>query len=431
MAGFLEGCLPAFSLQGKYCLVQYAGERKWHERYILSTTTPSSDLRSIGYCVVATPDGDIYGESLAAPNVQGLAILTDDRAAPPGLARRNIYRFEDGNIGHAPDATEVTHMRGAALQEQADLQKEINDHGVAAAAPPVVASTSAPTAPTAPTGPVLAPAAGFVWVVAATEGVRARGSLVPVNQVVGGYQAGTKGVAGLADGSVIFAELIPAHELQAYATALTTPSTAAVVPPPGGGAIGVGMADDARTLAVRYGTDGKRRREVRDGVELASESPWGDWPIKGPRTAKWVGQYFVTNGGGPLTMHNTWKVNCKLQPSDNGVLEHEALCKMLELAIEYDQLNIGELASIELACRRLQMIQYRWRERILGSVSSGTVDDESHFFLGVDPTRGNLCICPALNSWLGEELHKESQANKEQRKAREERALLRAGKNKP
>lgn len=431
MAGFLEGCLPAFSLQGKYCLVQYSGERKWHERFILSTTTPSSDLRSIGYCVVATPDGDIYGESLAAPNVQGLALLGEDRAAPPGLARRNIYRFEDGNIGHAPDATEIAHMRGAALQEQADLQKEIDDHGVGVAAPHVVASTPAPTAATAPIGPVLAPAAGFVWVVAATEGVRARGSLVPLNQVVGGYQAGTKGVAGLADGSVIFAELIPAHELQAYATAVTTPPTATVVPPPGGGAIGVGMADDARTLAVRYGTDGKRRREVRDGVELASESPWGDWPIKGPRTARWVGQYFVTNGGGPLTMHNTWKVNCKLQPSDNGVLEHEALCKMLELAIEYDQLNIGELASIELACRRLQMIQYRWRERILGSVSSGTVDDESHFFLGVDPTRGNLCICPALNSWLGEELHKESQANKEQRKAREERALLRAGKNKP
>ncbi|CAE7706879.1 unnamed protein product, partial [Symbiodinium necroappetens] len=416
--------IQAILLIGAGALLHY-GERKWHERFILSTTTPSSDLRSIGYCVVATPDGDIYGESLAAPNVQGLALLGEDRAAPPGLARRNIYRFEDGNIGHAPDATEIAHMRGAALQEQADLQKEIDDHGVGVAAPHVVASTPAPTAATAPIGPVLAPAAGFVWVVAATEGVRARGSLVPLNQVVGGYQAGTKGVAGLADGSVIFAELIPAHELQAYATAVTTPPTATVVPPPGGGAIGVGMADDARTLAVRYGTDGKRRREVRDGVELASESPWGDWPIKGPRTARWVGQYFVTNGGGPLTMHNTWKVNCKLQPSDNGVLEHEALCKMLELAIEYDQLNIGELASIELACRRLQMIQYRWRERILGSVSSGTVDDESHFFLGVDPTRGNLCICPALNSWLGEELHKESQANKEQRKAREAASLAR------
>ena len=125
------------------------------------------------------------------------------------------------------------------------------------------------------------------------------------------------------------------------------------------------------------------------------------------------------------------KVNSKLQPSDGGVLEHESICKALELAIEYDQLNIGELAAVELLCRRLQMIQYRWKERVLGAVSSGTVDDESHFFLGVDPTRGNLCICPALNAWLGDELHKEAQANKEQRKAREERALLRANNVKP
>ena len=89
------------------------------------------------------------------------------------------------------------------------------------------------------------------------------------------------------------------------------------------------------------------------------------------------------------------------------MLEHESICKALELAIEYDQLNIGELAAIELLCRRLQMIQYRWKERVLGTASTGTVDDESHFFLGVDPT--------ALNTWLGEELHKEAQANKEQR----------------
>ena len=64
-----------------------------------------------------------------------------------------------------------------------------------------------------------------------------------------------------------------------------------------------------------------------------------------------------------MIMHNTWKVNCKLQPSDGGVLEHESICKALELAIEYDQLNIGELAAIELLCHRLQMIQYCWKER--------------------------------------------------------------------
>ena len=438
MASYIDNTvLPAFAVENKYVIIQYPGERKWHERYVILKPTPSSDPRSIGWCVIATPDGDVYGEPLSIPNISGVAILGDDRSLPPGVLRRNVYRFEDGNIGQALGAAEVAHLRGLAQAELTALQNEIDQTGMAvvnASPGPVTAPAVAPvTSPPAAVGPVLAPAAGFSWVVAANEGHRARGSLVPIAQVVGGYQAGSKGVVGLSDGVILFVELVANHELISYARqgapAGPDPPQPAVLGA-GIGAIGIGQGDDARTLAVRYGTDGKRRRELRDGVELASESVWADWPIKGPRTAKWVGQYFVTNGGSPMVMHNTWKVNCKLQGSDNGVLEHESLCKMLELALEYDQLNLGELASLELACRRLQMIQYRWRDRIIGSTSSGTVDDESHFFLGVDPTRGNLCISPALNTWLGEELHKESQANKEQRKAREERALLKANKGK-
>ncbi|CAE7297688.1 unnamed protein product [Symbiodinium sp. CCMP2456] len=322
MATYIDhSVVPAFSLEGRYVMILYPQERKWHERLVVLRSVPSSDQRTLGWCVTATPDGDVYAEPLAPPNVVAVALLAEDRALPPGLLRRNAYRFEDGAIGHAPSAAEAAHLRGVAQTELEALQREIDQTD----------------------------AGGHCW----------------------------------------------------------TPSR-----------------------DQRYGTDGKRRRELRDGVELASESTWSDWPIKGPRTAKWVGQYVVTNGGSPISMHNAWKVNSKLQPSDNGVLEHESICKALELAIEYDQLNIGELATMELLCRRLQMIQYRWKDRVLGSYSSGTVDDESHFFLGVDPTRGNLCICPALNTWLGEELHKEAQANKEQRKAREERALLRANKPK-
>ena len=125
-------------------------------------------------------------------------------------------------------------------------------------------------------------------------------------QVAAGHQAGSKAVVGLTDGSVLFVENIPNHELANHVAPVG--GVGSVVPPAPAaptGAIAIGSGDDARTLAVRYGTDGKRRRELRDGVELASESVWSDWPIKGPRTAKWVGQYFVINGGSPMSMHNT------------------------------------------------------------------------------------------------------------------------------
>ena len=49
-------------------------------------------------------------------------------------------------------------------------------------------------------------------------------------------------------------------------------------------------------------------------------------------------------------------------------------------------------------------------------------------YMGTDEVRGNICIAPSLNTWIGEELHREALAAKEQRKAREERALGRGAK---
>jgi hypothetical protein len=49
---------------------------------------------------------------------------------------------------------------------------------------------------------------------------------------------------------------------------------------------------------------------------------------------------------------------------------------------------------------------------------------------GTGKVRGNLCVCPALQDWISEELRKESAVLKERRKAREERSLLR-DRNKP
>ena len=50
--------------------------------------------------------------------------------------------------------------------------------------------------------------------------------------------------------------------------------------------------------------------------------------------------------------------------------------------------------------------------------------------MGTDETRGGICVCPALNAWMGEQLHKEGLAAKEQREAREEKALLKKGNKK-
>ena len=51
------------------------------------------------------------------------------------------------------------------------------------------------------------------------------------------------------------------------------------------------------------------------------------------------------------------------------------------------------------------------------------MEDDTHLLLGTSDTRGNVGVCPELQSWLGEQLSKEALATKERRKAREERAL--------
>ena len=160
---------------------------------------------------------------------------------------------------------------------------------------------------------------------------------------------------------------------------------------------------------------------------MMQESTWADWPINGPRTALWVGRFCLENGHTPNGMHTAWRQQAKLTQTDQGVTLHETVCKALHYATTYDQLNIGELASMEVLARGLQMTQYRWRDRLLG-VGQNDHDSESHYFFGTDCTRGSLCVSPALNSWLGAELQKEALAAKEQRKAREERVLKRGEK---
>ena len=59
----------------------------------------------------------------------------------------------------------------------------------------------------------------------------------------------------------------------------------------------------------------------------------------------------------------------------------------------------------------------------VGGAGGNDIFEDSHLLLGTSETRGAVCMAPALQEWLGEQLSKEALANKKRRKAREERAL--------
>ena len=75
----------------------------------------------------------------------------------------------------------------------------------------------------------------------------------------------------------------------------------------GGGAAAAaatGPADDARTFPILIGDDGVRFREFRKGVRMLQESAWNDWPVRGPRTVRWVLAFMRDRAGTP-TAHTT------------------------------------------------------------------------------------------------------------------------------
>jgi hypothetical protein len=118
--------------------------------------------------------------------------------------------------------------------------------------------------------------------------------------------------------------------------------------------------------------------------------------------------------------HTKWKGLARLQETDAGVNLHESSCRVLEIACCYDQLQVGALASMELICRQVQMVEERWKDKVLGQVPESS--SENYLYSGLT-NRGALCIAPELSTWISEQLKSDSAVMKEKRKAREERNL--------
>ena len=182
---------------------------------------------------------------------------------------------------------------------------------------------------------------------------------------------------------------------------------------------------DARVLAVTEDADGGRRLPFRDATRQMTNTEWAKWPLQGPRTALWCAKFISEQDIAPRSRHAKWRSEVNLTSADPTVAEHEFCMRVVQLAVQYDQLNISELAAFELVLRRAQLAEYRLKDRILGSRAGsalgGDVDEDGYLYLGTSETRGMLMIAPTLTSHISEELHREATILKERRKLREER----------
>ena len=114
-------------------------------------------------------------------------------------------------------------------------------------------------------------------------------------------------------------------------------------------------------------------------------------------------------------------------------------CRILELAGTFDQLDIPNLASLEVVARRLETIEYSYKDRTrdgergMPAAAAGSSlggfnllsFDEADLFDGSGHVGSTVCCAPSLVEHVSKELEKEAQIQKQARKAREERALTR------
>ena len=91
-----------------------------------------------------------------------------------------------------------------------------------------------------------------------------------------------------------------------------------------------------------------------------------------------------------------------------------------------DQVDAVNLCSAELICRNLQRLEDRYKDKILSSLD-GAAGSDSLCFTSTTSGYAGLLIDPKLRKFFGDQAAQQSMIAKEQRKAREERALTRKG----
>ena len=94
------------------------------------------------------------------------------------------------------------------------------------------------------------------------------------------------------------------------------------------------------------------------------------------------------------------------------------MLRFLSLAGTYDKLHLSSLAVIEVIARRVDVIEYQYRERC---------GEESDLFDGVGKTAGGACVAPAIVEFVASELKKMAKIDKQSGQRRWEDASFKVG----
>ena len=384
---------------GGYAYNYYHGDKYWHERLLIGHLEGD-------FWYICTPDGDMYDEQISSDNPDLVAMRAGagagGRQRPTGLGPLvHVFKYMIDSKRARLFAEGTPHLK--AERKRRGLPAEIDD-------PPEKSKA-------------ILPAAEGSWVLAEAAGSLKIGDAIdPSTSLVRIGDAGldiiddkVRQIRWLAGGKKIHDDFIKSRTAEIRAQ-LSACDAAAVE---SGWQQAVNMADeDVRTLSVKFGVDGSRRRTFRESLEEMEEAPFDDWPLEGPRTCQWVVREISRLAEGPRAQHSLWLRGSKIPDGDRAGYEDAVLAQILETAVTYDALSVVNLACMELLVRRRQLLA----EAHVGNPSAPSYEG-GEYFLGAGRTAAGAVIAPALTNHVAEKMRADASIQKERRKLAETRTL--------
>ena len=166
---------------------------------------------------------------------------------------------------------------------------------------------------------------------------------------------------------------------------------------------------------MRYGLNGERLRSFRESVNELQEVEFSDYPLE-PRTALSYVKAIASIAESATAQHHMWINSSRIPEGDRSVYEDEVLARIVDTAVTYDGLNVANLASMELVCRRRQLLAEAHSQNPAAPSYMG-----AEHFLGQTYKAGGGIVTPVLAEHVAKRLQQQSQIWKEKRKAEENR----------
>ena len=98
-------------------------------------------------------------------------------------------------------------------------------------------------------------------------------------------------------------------------------------------------------------------RTLAEAAPDLEEADYDDFPLNGPRTLYHDIRQLRGQGMDFVQHHESWVKKSGVRNSDRSVFEHSSVCRVLNLLLCYDQLNVSALASAEALNRRRTLIE--------------------------------------------------------------------------